>query len=403
MSVTYGTMGAVTTPDELPDDDQRRGRHAADPALPSSPAGSPRRSPYEPPATSESAPSGSTPSDGTATAGPRAPRSWSPPPGPGLPHLSDEAYARVFAEIERAAASWAPPPQQHHRSARQTPPAAAYRDPRGWSEPAPRSRPRRPVGWLVLVVVLILTVVGLDRGLGAQRASPTLDVPRAQWLGQPRGSSNDWPPPGIDEQDERILPAVTPAGTGTYALLSDTTTWSPCRQIRIVIDPTGAPRGFDEWLGQVLAEASSLSGLSIVIEGTTDERVSFGREPYQPDRYGDRWAPAIIGWATPAEIPELEGNVAGLGGAQIVTRGTQTGYVTGGVALDLELLDVRHQRGEPAYVGVLRHEVGHLLGLGHVDEPDALMHGGANSISQWGAGEAAGLAALGAGACTPRL
>lgn len=314
--------------------------------------------------------------------------------------MSDEAYARAFAEIERAA-DWAPNPQGY-RYRTQQPPSGASADSYGWSSPPPQPRRRRG-GWLVMVLVVLVTVVVLDRGFGTKRVSPTLDVPRTQWLGDTYDGTDLGPPPGADEQPDRILPAVTTAQSGPHSLLVDDATWSPCRTIRVVIDPTDAPENFEGWVGQVLAEASSLSGLSIVLEGTTDERVSFDREPYQPSRYGERWAPAIIGWASDAEVPELVGNVAGLGGAQQLTRGNQTGYVTGGVALDVELLRAPRQRGEPAYVGVLRHEVGHLLGLGHVDEPAALMYGGANSVSTWGPGEVEGLAALGAGQCTPRL
>lgn len=395
MSVACGTMGAVTTPDETPDEAWPRGRRAADPSGPAGtrPTSPQRRSPYDPPV---------PPDDAAPMTLPDAPESWSPQPGPDLPQLSDEAYARAFAEIERAAASWDPPAQHHRRAApQQLPSSAAYGDPRGWSQPEPRSRRRG--GWLSLVLVLVVTVVGLDRFLSPDRISPTLDVPRVQWLGEPPGLGGDWPRPGVDAEKKRILPAVTPNRIGPHEMLSDVATWSPCRTIRVVIDPTGAPKGFEGWLGQVLAEASRLSGLSITIEGTTDERVSFDREPYQPSRYGDRWAPAIVGWATSEQIPELAGNVAGLGGAQYVSRANQTGYVTGGIALDLELLDAPRQAGEPAYVGVLRHEVGHLLGLGHVDAPESLMYGGANSVSAWGPGEVEGLAALGAGRCTPHL
>ena len=335
--------------------------------------------------------------------------SWTPQPSPSVPHLSDEAYARAFAEIERAAASWAPSAHQRHRHEHRHEHRHLHADPQAWppAAPDPRAWPqprrRRRGGWFVLALVLVATVVVLDRGLGPERLGPSIDVPREQWLGEPRGLGGDGPRPGVDEQPARLLPAVTPTRTGPYELLSLTATWSPCRPIRVVVDPTDAPRGFEGWLGQVLAEASELSGLSIVLEGQTDERVSFDREPYQPSRYGERWVPVVVGWADEATLPGLAGTVAGLGGAQHVTRGNQTGYVSGSVALDVDLLDMPRQQGEPAYVGVLRHEVGHLLGLGHVDAPESLMYGGPNSISRWGPGEIEGLAVLGAGTCTPYL
>ena len=41
------------------------------------------------------------------------------------------------------------------------------------------------------------------------------------------------------------------------------------------------------------------SGLRFVDEGDTDELPSQARAPYQPDRYGERWAPLLIGWVPP--------------------------------------------------------------------------------------------------------
>ena len=39
------------------------------------------------------------------------------------------------------------------------------------------------------------------------------------------------------------------------------------------------------------------------------------RAPYQPDAYGDRWAPLLIAWTTPEVAPQLKGKVIGTGGS----------------------------------------------------------------------------------------
>ena len=45
------------------------------------------------------------------------------------------------------------------------------------------------------------------------------------------------------------------------------------------------------------------------------------------------------------------------------------------------------------------HELGHLVGLGHVDAPDELMSAENHGLLTWGPGDRAGLSAVGAGRC----
>ena len=54
------------------------------------------------------------------------------------------------------------------------------------------------------------------------------------------------------------------------------------------------------------------TGLVFVNEGTTDEAWTKDREPYQPDRYGERWAPALIAWSDEGQVPGLAGYIAGM-------------------------------------------------------------------------------------------
>jgi len=37
--------------------------------------------------------------------------------------------------------------------------------------------------------------------------------------------------------------------------------------------------------------------IAIVEAGTSDEQLAISRSPYQPEPYGQRWAPILIGWS----------------------------------------------------------------------------------------------------------
>ncbi|MFS0704454.1 hypothetical protein AB6N23_08025 [Cellulomonas sp. 179-A 9B4 NHS] len=221
------------------------------------------------------------------------------------------------------------------------------------------------------------------------------------------------PPPGLGEAGSPIgaPPAVDPLG-GAYAF-SETQTvageqvpvaWSPCRPIRYVV--TGAPEGFAASVAGVLAEVTAATGLVFVDGGATDEPVTSERDAYQPDRYGERWAPVLLGFADETSEPVLAGDVAGVGGPAWVSGddGVRV-YVSGAVVLDAETLaDPSLPDGTPSWLSTLRHEVAHVVGLDHVDDPSQLMNPEMSAaVTTFQAGDRAGLAALGRGVCAPDL
>ena len=205
------------------------------------------------------------------------------------------------------------------------------------------------------------------------------------------------PPLGQPDSGGYAFSAVQPDGNGPVA-------YSPCRPIHYVVRPDGAPAGGAELIQVAIARVSAATGLQFVDDGPTQEAPSAEREAYQPDRYGRRWAPVLVAWSTAAESPELADDVAGFAGSASVTRAGRTVYVTGSVTLDSE--DVAVLNALPATrgtaLGVVTHEFAHLVGLDHVDEPTQLMYPSTSGTrTAFGAGDLAGLAALGSGECAP--
>lgn len=221
------------------------------------------------------------------------------------------------------------------------------------------------------------------------------------------------PPAGVGSAPRPIgTPPLVP-DTGGYSFLATQTpgnqvvAYDPCRPIHYVVRPDGAPPGGQQLLEQAVAEISAATGLRFIYDGTTTEAPRQDREPYQPERYGDRWAPVLITWSTPTEYPELAGDVAGLGGSTSLQVGNSPfAYVTGLMALDSPDLQetLQHPAGADIARAVLMHELGHVVGLGHVPDPTHLMHGRNTEYNTaLTTGDRAGLAKLGAGQCVPQL
>ena len=278
---------------------------------------------------------------------------------------------------------------------------------RSWAPTEPRRAARRRnwtgVGGAVLVVaIVVLGAAGTRFGLFADPAA-IAGVSAAP----------DMPTPGTDSSDDPLgTPLTPPAAGGSYDFVqhqADGLTpvgYDPCRPVHYVVRPDNAPIGGEELIDSAVARVSEVTGLQFVDDGATDEDLTDQRAPFQPDRYGDRWAPVLITWETVAEQPDFAADVAGLGGSQAVSVGDGPGvYVTGNVELDAagfaEFLT--WPNGAAVARAIVLHELGHVVGLDHVNDPSQLMYASASQVLDFGGGDLAGLAQLGAGACEPRL
>jgi hypothetical protein len=105
-------------------------------------------------------------------------------------------------------------------------------------------------------------------------------------------------------------------------------------------------------------------------------------------------------WATAGEVPDLRGKVAGIGGSAPAEDTTgRMRYVTGRVVLDADTFDRFTPRERPLAQAIVDHEFGHLVGLGHVDDPGELMFRHNVGRTTYGPGDRRGLADLGSIPC----
>lgn len=286
--------------------------------------------------------------------------------------------------------------------------------------------PRPPVrrsglasGTIGTLVVAVLVVAGLVLGTGAWRDALRTDhsleaeaeaagaVDRAPTPEVLAGPST-WPPLPGDASTTRLSPAVATTETGAHTFLrrrpdGGPVGYDPCRPVRYVVNPAGMPAEGAQLVREAVASVSAATGLVFVDEGVTTEPLGERREAHQPARYGDRWAPVLIAWGDASTYPALAGDVAGVAGSVVVApdgAGSER-YVTGEVVLDRQdMTDIlAWPDGYRQARAVVVHELGHLVGLGHVEETTSLMHERGTGHVELAAGDRQGLAAVGQGPC----
>jgi len=183
--------------------------------------------------------------------------------------------------------------------------------------------------------------------------------------------------------------------------------YDPCRPIHYVIRQQGEPPGGNQIVTNAILRVSQATGLHFVYDGATSETPSRQRPSYQPNRYGDRWAPVLISWVTAKENPDMATAVTGEGGsASFGFPGGPIAYVTGAVELDAAKLtgELKRPGGKTVVRAVVLHELGHFVGLDHVIAANQLMYPQIQpGVSDFAAGDLTGLAALGRGTCMPDL
>ena len=183
--------------------------------------------------------------------------------------------------------------------------------------------------------------------------------------------------------------------------------YDPCRQIHFVIRQQGAPIGGNEIITQAFSRVSQATGLQFVYDGPSTEAPSFRRAAFQLTRYGNRWAPVLIAWASIDENPDFVVNVEGESGSDAVSRGSGPKiYVTGVVELDAVKLGAMLQSpgGTKIVYAIVLHELGHLIGLAHVIDKNQLMFpASGQGPLDFAAGDLNGAYRLGTGQCASNL
>jgi hypothetical protein len=208
-----------------------------------------------------------------------------------------------------------------------------------------------------------------------------------------------------DVRDRRRFGAVATAGTADPAGFSfkevhpatgQPVRFDPCTPVGYVVNSSHAPSGALSDVHAALAKTSQATGIEFVYEGLTDEVPDVDRPPLQPDLYGRRWSPVLVAW-TPGDASLFREHGVGVAANSFVAndRGRLV-YVTGIIVMNSDQ-ELSNGFGAGRTWGkVILHEAGHLVGLGHVDNPAEVMNPSlVSSPASWGVGDLAGLRRLG--------
>jgi hypothetical protein len=252
---------------------------------------------------------------------------------------------------------------------------------------------------------------------GSEEEVPTQAAPLAT-----AGRSKTTPTPGRESQPAPLgSPAPLTTQSDSYAFLGlpelkqDVVAYDPCRPVHYVTRAANSPEGGQDMINKGFTELSRVTGLQFINDGETSEAPSDERPMYQPDSYGDRWVPVLVAWSNSGESPRLSREQSGIrfaealgyAGSLAVSPSTKDRYVyvTGQVVLNTQALaEASAIEGPTLTPSVIAHELAHLVGLDHVDDPTELMHPEASyQRPTYADGDLTGLAALGRGTCSPGL
>jgi hypothetical protein len=152
--------------------------------------------------------------------------------------------------------------------------------------------------------------------------------------------------------------------------------WRTCDAIQVLVNPgPGGASAFAE-IRAAFDEAASFSGLRFDLRrddalvpqanwAVSGSVASYGSPP-----------PVLVAWVDPSQTDLLREGVAGAAVANPLRLRTGRHLVTGAVALDASQYDdfLAGAGAGKTRRNLLLHEIGHLLGLDHVDDHAALMY-----------------------------
>jgi hypothetical protein len=179
--------------------------------------------------------------------------------------------------------------------------------------------------------------------------------------------------------------------------------WDPCAPIHYIISTAEAPANGVSDIQRAIAAVSAATRLNFVLDGTTNVLPSTAwLQTAPPGPNG--WAPVLVGWEHPGQSdinlnPPIDGSTTWKG-VPIESGGSGFALATGIIAFNLDAVGLSPGFGSSSWGEVFLHELGHLVGLGHVNDTNQMMNPYIPPVvAGYGNGDLTGLARVGSGPC----
>jgi hypothetical protein len=198
--------------------------------------------------------------------------------------------------------------------------------------------------------------------------------------------------PGFDR--DGVAAVAAEAGYTVAATLDgQDVRWDPCTPIRYKVNAAGLSPAARSIVVGAIAQIAAVTGLEFVDMGDTADRPHPGspRRPPSPDY------DLLVAYAGGASFRSFAGTntyMAVGGPAATYQRGSGWRYDQGIVLLDLSD-GLPFDWSSHGWGRVVLHELGHVLGLLHVEDPGQLMYARASARTSFADGDLAGLRRLG--------
>lgn len=217
---------------------------------------------------------------------------------------------------------------------------------------------------------------------------------------------------------ERFFPAVVaPKSGGDFALFRPEAKrkakWDPCRPIYYTVNPENESVGAREQLAEAIAEIERATGLNFEFAGETTEKYTDDREDLNVNysKLNSTWSPILIVYLAGDQWTEAnrkvfdedgEDTIAFAGTLPMKSRGLNQKffYVTGHIVFNADIFEDLVEEGSVADIkSTMMHELGHIVGLAHVDSKIEMMHESDLGQKSFALGDRRGLALQGNGEC----